>query len=85
VIGVSADPQDESDRFRETLCLPFPLVGDSQGRVLRAYGVRWPLLGLARRVSFLIGRDRRIRMALHDELRVTEHVRRAEEALAGGA
>ena len=85
MIGVSADSQDVSDRFRESLGLPFPLVGDAEGRVLRAYDVRWPLIGLARRVSYLVGRDRRIRMALHDELRVTEHVRKAAEALAGGA
>jgi peroxiredoxin len=35
-------------------------VGDPQGAVLRAFGVRIPVLGLARRVTFVVGKDRRI-------------------------
>jgi peroxiredoxin len=84
VIGISSDAQEVSDRFSESLGLPFPLLGDPSGKVLRAYDVRWPVLGRAQRVTYLIGRDRRIRMALHDEFRVDEHVRKAGEALAAG-
>ena len=85
MIGISSDTQQASDRFRESLGLPFTLLGDPEGRVLRAYDVRWPLIGRAQRVTYLIGRDRRIRMAVHDEFRVDEHVRRAGEALAAGS
>ena len=46
-----------ADRFRAALALPYPLVGDPGGEVLRAYGVRMPVLGVARRVSFVVGRD----------------------------
>lgn len=79
---MSADVQEASDRFRECLGLPFTMLGDPEGRVLRAYRVRWPVIGWAQRVSYVIGRDRRILMALHDEFRVEEHVRKAGEALA---
>jgi peroxiredoxin len=60
VIGVSADDQATLDRFRAALELPYPLVGDSEKRILKAFGVRIPVLGLARRVTFVIGKDRRI-------------------------
>jgi len=73
VIGVSGDAQATSDRFRASLELPFALVGDAGGAILRAYQVRWPLVGLARRVSYVIDRDRRIRMAYRDQLNPEAH------------
>lgn len=60
VVGVSKDDQATADRFRDALDLPYPLVGDPKGEILRAYDVRVPVLGLAQRVTFVIGQDRRI-------------------------
>ncbi len=77
VIGVSADAQETSDRFREALELPFPVVGDQSGRILRAYKVRWPLIGLARRVTYVVGRDRKIRSAYESQHKVDDHVAQA--------
>ena len=36
VVGVSQDSQATNDRFRASLGLPFPLVGDPTGTILRA-------------------------------------------------
>jgi peroxiredoxin len=80
VIGVSADPQETSDRFARSLQLPYPMVGDPGREILRAYGVRWPLLGLARRASFLVGRDRKVRAAFRSETSPDAHVTKALEA-----
>jgi peroxiredoxin len=77
VIGVSADDQETSDRFRASLELPFPTVGDPSGAILRAYRVRWPLIGLARRVTYVVGRDRRIRAAYESQHKVDQHVAQA--------
>jgi peroxiredoxin len=86
VIGVSADESDRSGRFRQELGLPYPLVGDPQGDVLRAYEVRWPLIGWARRVTYVIGRDHRIELAFHSELHAEAHlVHAAAAALASAA
>jgi peroxiredoxin len=74
VVGVSADTTETSGRFRASLDLPYPLVADPQGRVLRAYGVRWPLVGLARRASFVVGRDRKVQRAFSSELDADAHV-----------
>jgi len=49
------------------------VVGDPEGAVCKAFGVKWPVIGLARRVTYLIGRDRRVRMAFHDELHAEAH------------
>ena len=77
VIGVSADSQETADRFRESLDLPFAVVGDHSGHILRAYRVRWPLIGLARRVTYVVGRDRKIRSVYESQRKVDEHVAQA--------
>jgi len=84
VVGVSADKPGTSARFRESLDLPYPLVGDPEGGILRAYKVRWPLVGLAQRVSYVIGRDRRIESAYHSELHATAHITCALKVAARG-
>ena len=73
VVGVSTDDQDTSDRFRQELDLPFPLVGDPDGAIVKAYKVRWPLIGFAQRVTYVIGQDKTITVARHDELRAGRH------------
>jgi thioredoxin-dependent peroxiredoxin len=73
VIGISTDDQGTSDRFRASLDLPFPLVGDAVGEICRSYRVRWPIVGFAQRVTYVIDRDGRIELARHDELRAGRH------------
>jgi peroxiredoxin len=82
VVGVSRDPQETSERFRQSLGLPYPLVGDPDGVVLNAYKVRWPVIGLARRVTYLVGRNQRIRLAFHAEFDIGAHVSETCAALA---
>ena len=48
---MSRDPQETNDRFRESLRLPFVLLGDPEEQVIRAYDVRWPIIGLTQRVT----------------------------------
>ncbi len=33
----------------------------------------WPIIGRSKRVTYLIGRDQRIRLAFHDEFKTGEH------------
>ena len=80
-MGVSADPQEANDRFRESLGLPFPLVGDPEGTVLKAYKVRWPFIGIAKRVTYVIGRDRRVVRAFRNERDMTAHAAQACEVV----
>ena len=79
---MSADNEERSRKFAEELALTYPLVADPKGAILRGYGVRWPLVGLAQRTTFVIGRDKKVRMAFHSERDVEAHLTRASaEAL----
>lgn len=82
VVGVSADTQERAEAFRAALDLPFPMVGDPAGVILRAYRVRWPLVGWAQRVTFVIGRDGTVRDAHHSELSGKGHVAQACRTVA---
>jgi peroxiredoxin len=82
VVGVSTDPPAKAELFRKELGLPFPLVGDPDGTIVRAYRARWPIVGWARRVTYVVGTDRRIREAFHSESAVLDHAARACAALA---
>ncbi len=72
MIGVSADDQPTADRFRQSLDLPYPLVGDPA--VVRAWGVAIPLVGVARRVTFHVGRDGRVTHRYESNLAAGSHV-----------
>ena len=85
VVGVSQDAQEVNDRFRESLDLPFPLVGDPEGTILRAYGVQWPILGLAQRVTYVIARNNKVRLAFHSEFSMKAHAAKACETASADA
>jgi peroxiredoxin Q/BCP len=82
VIGVSPDSQEKNDRFRESLMLPYALVGDPSGMLARAYRARWPVAGRVRRTTYVIGPDRRVKDAYRSELRPRAHIVHACEVLA---
>ena len=83
VVGVSPDEQESSERFRASLGLPYPLVGDPDGVIGRAYDVRWPVIGRFKRVTYLIARNHKVRLALHDEFRMGAHAAQACAAATG--
>lgn len=54
VIGISADQIIFQKNFHSKYALPFDLLADDKGDLMRAFGVkRIPILGLAQRQSFL--------------------------------
>ena len=80
---MSRDPQERNDLFRKSLDLPFPLVGDPEGTIVEAYDARWPILGRTSRVTYVIGRNKRVALAFHSELHMDAHAAKACEAVAG--
>jgi peroxiredoxin len=85
VVGVSQDGQETNDRFAKDLALPFPLVGDPKGEILAAYQVRWPILGIAQRATFLVSQSGRIRLAFHNEFNGEAHAAQACSAASGAS
>ena len=83
IVGVSADDEASHKAFASRYRLPFSLLADPERSIARDYGVIGTFLGFsrARRVTFLIGRDRRIRGVFHHELRMGKHVEDVRRAL----
>jgi len=60
VVGVSFDSAESHQKFIAKHGLNFPLIADTDGKIAEAYGVKMKDRNMARRVSFLIGRDGKI-------------------------
>lgn len=85
VFGVSRDNLDTHRRFKEKYQLPFELLADEDGSIARRYKSRVPLIGVNKRITYLIGGDGSI-AAVHDELFGDEsHVQEMIKSLAGQA
>jgi thioredoxin-dependent peroxiredoxin len=59
IVGVSRDSDESHKQFQDKYHLPFPLAADEDGSITRSYGVL-TTLGMASRVTFLLGKDGRI-------------------------
>jgi peroxiredoxin Q/BCP len=57
ILGVSADDAASHKAFAAKYHLPFRLVADSDHRIIDAYGVRMPVLGWAKRTTFLVDKS----------------------------
>ena len=73
IIGVSPQSQASHQKFRAAFKLPFPLLCDEKKQVVRAFGVDGPLGFGVRRVTYLIGTDRRIRNRVVSDFFVGGH------------
>jgi peroxiredoxin Q/BCP len=80
VIGVSFDDADSHKKFIAKHNLNFPLVVDTNGKIADAYGVRMPGKTMARRASFLIGKDGNI-AHVTDTPKAETHLAEMKEAV----
>ena len=81
VLGISVQGESSHRAFRDKYHLPFDLVADSDKRITRAYNALGPL-GLAKRVTYIIGPDGKI-AAAYRTLDPKSHSREALRILAG--
>lgn len=73
LVGISTDDHATQCEFAESLKAPFPMIGDSNGAIAKAYDVTWPLLPYAKRVTYVISPERVVVGAFHHEIAVGEH------------
>ncbi len=66
VLGVSADDAKSHAAFAGKYHLPFPLLADPGGKLIRAYGVKMPILPWASRVTFIIDKQGIVRHRVAD-------------------
>ncbi|WP_309054550.1 peroxiredoxin [Streptomyces sp.] len=82
LVGVSADEVDRQREFAERHSLGFPLLSDPDGALRARFGVKRGFsLAPTKRVTFVIGQDRRVREVVRSELRMSAHADRALAAL----
>jgi peroxiredoxin Q/BCP len=75
VIGINKDNIETHKRFRMEHKLPFELVSDESGDIAKAYKALIPLVGLTRRVTYLIGTDKKILASFDDFFGAASHVK----------
>lgn len=73
IVGVSTDDHDTQCRFAESTKAPFPLIGDNDKRISKAYGVLWPLIGVPRRVTFIVNALRTVEAVFQHEAQIAKH------------
>ena len=82
VVGVSFDSADSHRTFVKKYDLNFTLLADTDGKIADAYGVRRePGKNMAKRVSFLIGKDGKIKH-ITDNPSADVHLTEMKEAVA---
>ncbi len=87
-VGISRDSVAKQREFADKHTFGYPLLSDADGEVARRLGVRrgLPLGPLAtRRMTFVIGTDRRVLEVIHSETSMDAHADRALEALRENA
>ncbi|MFF5181603.1 peroxiredoxin [Micromonospora sp. NPDC000316] len=85
-VGISADPVAKQAEFSRLHGFDYPLLSDEDRAVAQRFGVRrWLPLGplSTRRMTFVIGADRRIIEVIHSEVSMNDHADRALRALGG--
>jgi len=73
LVGISTDTLETQCSFAKSLGAPFPLVGDADGSICRAYDVLWPVLNVPQRVTYVIDVNMKIEAVFRHEVDVKAH------------
>ena len=82
VIGMSADPIETLKKFSIEGCRSAFPVARADAKVIKAYDVALPVVGMSNRTCYVIARDGRIVM-VHSELDWKDHVAKSLAAVQG--
>jgi peroxiredoxin Q/BCP len=74
VVGVSADSGDSHARFATKHRVGFTLLSDPEKALQKAFGARQLLGLLAKRVTYVIDRNKTVRGVFHHELSAEKHL-----------
>jgi thioredoxin-dependent peroxiredoxin len=87
-VGISRDSVSKQREFADKHEFGYPLLSDPDGAIARRFGVRRGLaLGplVTKRMTFVIGTDRRVLDVIHNEVSMNAHADRALAALRANA
>jgi peroxiredoxin Q/BCP len=60
LLAVSMDDRDTLVRFKTELKAPFPFVPDPEGKLVKLFDVKMPVMAVANRTTFVIGEGRKV-------------------------
>lgn len=66
VYGISADTVAEEKKFHDEHKMTFDLLSDPDGKVIELYGVKMPVVKMAKRQTFIVDKDLVVRAHFED-------------------
>ena len=84
VIGISKDSIETHLKFQKENRLPFELLSDPSGSVIRRYKAMLPIIGVPRRVTYLLNKKHKIAAVLEDMFHADEHIKTMIEQVKSG-
>ncbi|MBD3627251.1 peroxiredoxin [Cyclobacterium sp.] len=76
VIGISKDDIATHLRFKKANNLPFELLSDTSGEVCKKYDALVPLIGIPKRVTYLLDKGHVIKDVFQDMLNAKAHIQK---------
>jgi peroxiredoxin len=73
LIGVSTDDEKTQCDFASSTRAPFPILPDADHKICKAYDVLWPVMNVAKRITYVIRPDMTIDAVFHHEVQVSRH------------
>jgi peroxiredoxin len=74
VVGISTDSFAVQCSFAAAMGATFPMIGDREHTIARAYDVLWGPLPIARRVTYVVDAGGRVHAVFHHDFRVWAHL-----------
>ena len=74
VLGSSTDNGQRHEHFAKKHGISFPLVIDKGGKLAKAFEARRAIIGISKRITYVIDQEGVIKGALHDEFSVGAHL-----------
>jgi peroxiredoxin Q/BCP len=75
VFGISTDSIPTHLKFKAKYGLPFELLSDQDGKVTKAYDAIIPILKLAKRTTYLLGKDHKIKAVYNEMFGARNHIK----------
>lgn len=74
VFGISRDSIQSHHKFKKAHKLPFELLSDPSGGVCKAYDALVPVIGIPKRVTYLLDSDHKVSAVYQDMFGARKHI-----------
>lgn len=81
VIGISKDSISSHQKFKKQHNLPFELLSDPEGVACKAYDALIPIIGIPKRITYLLDADHRVSAVYQDMFGAKKHVEKMLEKM----